>query len=164
MVGALSQAAGNRMPQGRRGAPIAASALAVVAGSACGAPVDITELRVAAATRAEPTTSAQAIPQRLPPAQVERADLALSDCPGQRRLFVVVTGDVLLHPPLVEQAQLDGAAAGLDLDFALCWLASGRSSGRPTWRCAIWRHHWPPEPDLSRDIRNSSCRPRFSTD
>jgi len=54
------------MPRGRRGALAAASALAVVAGSACGAPVDITELRVAAATRAEPTTSAQAIPQRLP--------------------------------------------------------------------------------------------------
>jgi len=87
------------MPRGRRGALAAASALAVVAGSACGAPVDITELRVAAATRAEPTMSAQAIPQRLPPAQVERADVALSDCPGHRCLSVVVTGDVLLHPP-----------------------------------------------------------------
>jgi poly-gamma-glutamate synthesis protein (capsule biosynthesis protein) len=31
---------------------------------------------------------------------------------------VVVTGDVLLHPPLVEQARLDGVATGRDLDFA----------------------------------------------
>ena len=51
-----------RAPRGADRCP----ALAVVAGSACGGPVDITELRVAAATRAEPTTSAQAIPQRLP--------------------------------------------------------------------------------------------------
>jgi len=38
-------------------------------------------------------------------------------CPGVRCLSIAVTGDVLLHPPLVDQARLD-AADGRGLDFA----------------------------------------------
>ena len=38
-------------------------------------------------------------------------------CPGVRCLSIAVTGDVLLHPPLVDQARLD-AADGHGLDFA----------------------------------------------
>ena len=39
------------------------------------------------------------------------------DCPDQRCLSIVVTGDILLHPPLVEQARAD-AAPGVGFDFA----------------------------------------------
>ena len=37
-------------------------------------------------------------------------------CPGQRCVSIAVTGDVLLHPPLVEQARAD-SAGGNGLDF-----------------------------------------------
>jgi hypothetical protein len=42
---------------------------------------------------------------------------AADSCPGVRCVSVAVTGDVLLHPPLVEQAVAAGAASGRDLDF-----------------------------------------------
>jgi len=35
-------------------------------------------------------------------------------CPGVRCLSIAVTGDVLLHPPLVDQARLDAKDGGLD--------------------------------------------------
>lgn len=42
-----------------------------------------------------------------------------SDCPGVRCVSVVVTGDVLLHPPLWDQAARDGVAEGhREPDFA----------------------------------------------
>jgi len=40
------------------------------------------------------------------------------DCPGKACLTLIVSGDVLLHPPLVEQAMTDGAASGRQVDFA----------------------------------------------
>jgi hypothetical protein len=94
--------------------------LALFATASCSASVDITELRVAAAAQADRGAQEQltneASPDQ-PPVAVERAELALPACPGERCLSVVVTGDVLLHPPLVEQAQSDGAASGQDMDF-----------------------------------------------
>ncbi|MET0966992.1 MAG: CapA family protein [Nakamurella sp.] len=93
--------------------------MTLVVATACAAPVDTTELRVAAAEQAGQTS--QTPPTQKPPdlssAQIERADLALPGCPAERCLSVVVTGDLLLHPPLVEQAQSDGSATGRDLDF-----------------------------------------------
>ena len=56
----------------------------------------------------------------VPPAQ-EDADGQVHgnghDCPDQRCLSIVVTGDVLLHPPLVDQARAD-SPGGQGLDFA----------------------------------------------
>jgi len=107
------------MPGRRRRGLIAASLLALFAVSACAARIDTTALRAEGA--AAPTTPGQPTPRPAPdqlPAHVEQADMAMTGCPGARCLSVVVTGDVLLHPPLVEQAKLDGAAAGRDFDFA----------------------------------------------
>ena len=41
----------------------------------------------------------------------------MAECPGVRCVSVVVTGDVLLHPPLVDQARAD-SPDGQDLNFA----------------------------------------------
>lgn len=49
-------------------------------------------------------------------ASTESAE-AGTTCPGVACLTVTVSGDVLLHPPLVEQAIADGAVDGRDLDF-----------------------------------------------
>lgn len=43
---------------------------------------------------------------------------AVTSCPGVQCISVAVTGDVLLHPPLVEQAIADGQKTGRDVDFA----------------------------------------------
>ena len=49
-----------------------------------------------------------------PAAESPGADPAPDDCPDVRCVSVAVTGDVLLHEPLWEQAARDGAGGGLD--------------------------------------------------
>jgi len=73
--------------------------------SACAPPIEL------------PSATAGVSLAEYPPEQVVRAGTD-PRCPGVSCLTLTVSGDVLLHPPLVEQAMTDGAAAGKDLDFA----------------------------------------------
>ncbi len=53
----------------------------------------------------------------VPPTPGATGAAGTAGCPGVRCLSIAVTGDVLLHPPLVEQARAD-SPGGQGLDFA----------------------------------------------
>lgn len=93
-----------------------AGSVLVLLSAGCAASVDITELRIAAEAQTERLLPSTA--NTVPTTPTRATSVDDPSCPGQRCLSVVVAGDVLLHPPLVEQAELDGAATGGDLDFA----------------------------------------------
>jgi len=73
---------------------------------------------VAATTiEAPPVSGTPAIETPTPTAESAAGSAdARAGCPGVRCLSIVVTGDVLLHPPLVEQAHAD-SPTGQGLDF-----------------------------------------------
>ncbi|MEP6559682.1 MAG: CapA family protein [Nakamurella sp.] len=81
----------------------------------CAPPVEISRLRVA--VDAQQVQMSPAFAARQSPAPDEQKAISQANCPGDRCLSVVVTGDVLLHPPLVEEAALAGALTGRELDF-----------------------------------------------
>ena len=102
-------------PRGRGGRGAAALlvgvTLAAAAAAACSAPPAPPAATITGLTPAEPTSSA------VPTSGSAGAADESSDCPGVRCLSIVVTGDVLLHPPLVDQARQD-SQDGQGLDFA----------------------------------------------
>ena len=84
------------------------------AGSAVAAPSG-TPVTPAASTPATPAESSPAGTA----AAVTPVPSGAAGCPGVRCLSIVVTGDVLLHPPLVDQARADAPGpGGQGMDFA----------------------------------------------
>jgi len=129
----------NRTSRRRRGWLIAALATLLWT-CGCAAPADVEALRHAVADNQNPSVPG---PQALskddadlrqpdstapdgvaadgpapdePDSQAQAAGSA--PCPGVRCVSIAVTGDVLLHPPLVEQARKDAAGTSRGLDFA----------------------------------------------
>ena len=101
---------------------------------ACAAPTDIAAFKDAVANRAavaqatgpqvagvedgtarDGTGTGGSAPD---PADAPSQPVDAAPCPGVRCVSIVVTGDVLLHPPLVQQARADAAGTDRALDFS----------------------------------------------
>ena len=123
---------GHRFPNRtsrRRRRWLTAALTTLLVTSACAAPTDVAAFKEAVADRAAAAQAARrqvdlphegTAPGGTEPdagGSPQRPDGA-AICPGVRCVSIVVTGDVLLHPPLVEQARAAAAGTDLDLDFS----------------------------------------------
>ena len=132
----------DRRPHLRRRRWLIAALVSVLLAAGCGATVDSSAVKSAAEAESPATdpaaaedpvaaadTAAEAAPsaadsvtaspgQQAAPGQESTTTDGRAACPGVRCVSIAVSGDVLLHPPLVEQARAEAAASGGDLDFA----------------------------------------------
>jgi hypothetical protein len=120
-----------RSPRRRRGW-LAVGLITVLWTAGCAADAQLAAL-ISSATAPTAATGGVTAPTPAPPAEPstgaesstgagvlpEAADRPSGGaCPAVRCVSIAVTGDVLLHPPLVEQAIAAAAGTGRDLDFA----------------------------------------------